>query len=340
MVSVFSTALYTGIDLESSGKRVGRLHLPHSVTRSAYGVVPVPIAVVANGDGPTVLLMAGNHGDEYEGQIALGKLIRALRPEDVAGRIVVLPSANLPACRAGTRTSPLDGANLNRIFPADPAHGPTHALAHYLEHGLMAMADIVVDLHSGGGSLDYLPFVAATLTGDRQRDRRAVALMRAFGGPYGHLWPDDGSSATATGAAVRQGCIAIGGEFGGAGMVTPQRLAAVERGLANLLAAAGALPGRAVAKATEPMRPMHCEGEALYAFAPDYGVFVPAVSLGCEVAAGDPAGEVHSLEHPERAPQSVRFRAAGLVCCLRAMGRVEPGDCLAHLAVDAAWPEL
>ncbi len=338
-MSVVSTAVYTGIDFEGSGKRWGRLHLPHSVTRSAYGVVPVPIAVIANGSGPTVLLMAGNHGDEYEGQIALGKLVRALAPDEVAGRIVVLPSANLPACRAGTRTSPLDGANLNRIFPADPARGPSHALAHYIEHELMAMADIAMDLHSGGSSLDYLPFVAATLTGDAERDRRALALMRAFGGPFGHLWADDGAAATATGAAVRQGCIAIGGEFGGAGVVLPQRLAAVERGLANLLAAAGVLPGRKV-EATGPMRAMTSEDEALYVFAPDAGVFVPCVALGCEVAPGDPAGAIHNLEHPERAPVPVHFRAGGLVCCLRAIGRVEPGDCLAHQAVDTAWPEL
>jgi predicted deacylase len=58
--------------------------------------------------------MAGNHGDEYEGQVALSKLIRSLEPAEVSGRIIILPSANFPAAMAGMRTSPLDAGNLNR----------------------------------------------------------------------------------------------------------------------------------------------------------------------------------------------------------------------------------
>ena len=149
---------------------------------------PIPIAVIANAEGPTVLLMAGNHGDEYEGQIALGNLIREVNAEDVKGRLIVLPSANLPAARSGLRVSPLDNANLNRCFPPNAELGPTHEIADYLEQVLMPKADIFVDLHSGGSSLDYLPFVAASMTGDASADRRAWELMRAFGGPYGQLW--------------------------------------------------------------------------------------------------------------------------------------------------------
>src|SRR5438874_10063061 len=50
---------------------------------------PIPIAQIsnrgANGSDPTVLLMGGNHGDEYEGQVALGRLIRELEPGEVQG---------------------------------------------------------------------------------------------------------------------------------------------------------------------------------------------------------------------------------------------------------------
>ena len=340
-MSVFATSMVAEIDFERDGKQVGRLRLPHSVTRSAYGTVPIPIAVVKNGDGPTALLMAGNHGDEYEGQIALGALIRDLEPEAVAGRVIVLPSANLPAARAGRRTSPLDGANLNRVFPADPRIGPTHEIAHFIEHRLMAMADIFVDLHSGGASLAYLPFVGATFAGDSARDRKAWELMRAFGGPYGQISNAGGSSTarSAGGAALRRGCIDLGGEFGGRGVVDPDCLDLVVRGVRNLLARAGVLPDVAVEDAG-PMRLMTSDPDELYVFAPDYGVFVPNVRLGDEVRAGDLAGAVHDLEHPERAPVPVHFRAAGLVVCLRAIGRVEPGDCLAHQAIDVDEPDF
>ena len=73
-----TSLIFTDIDYDREGKQVGWLHLPHSVTRSAYGALAIPIAVIRNGSGPTVFLMAGNHGDEYEGQIVLAKLIREL----------------------------------------------------------------------------------------------------------------------------------------------------------------------------------------------------------------------------------------------------------------------
>ena len=345
IMTVYSTTLFTEIDFERDGKQIGRLNLPYSVTRSAYGVIPIPIAVFKNGEGPTVFLMAGNHGDEYEGQIALGNLIRDLDLEAVTGRVIILPSANLPAARAGVRVSPLDDANLNRVFPADPAHGPTHEIADYIEHHLMPMADIFVDLHSGGASLDYIPFVSASFTGKPDQDRKAYDLMRAFGGPYGQIWnavdigATTGGSRTAGGAALRNGAIEIGGEFGGGAVVNRDHLRLVERGVRNLLAQAGVTPA-ATLEDTGPMRLMAADGTDLFSLAPDYGVFVPVTVLGEEVSKGDLVGTIQNLEHPERAPIEVTFRASGLLICVRAIGRVEPGDCLAHLAVDAEEPQF
>jgi predicted deacylase len=79
------------IDFDRDGKENGFIRLPYSVHRSAYGWIPIPVVCIKNGDGPRVLLMGGNHGDEYEGQVALGKLIRSLEAEKVHGRIIILP---------------------------------------------------------------------------------------------------------------------------------------------------------------------------------------------------------------------------------------------------------
>ena len=83
----------------------------------------VPITVIKNGDGPTALMTGANHGDEYEGPIALQELAATLKPADVTGRVIIVPFFNYPAFRAGTRTSPIDRGNLNRLFPGKPA-GP------------------------------------------------------------------------------------------------------------------------------------------------------------------------------------------------------------------------
>ena len=179
------------IDLDGSGKQTGFLRLPHSVHRSAYGWIPIPIAQIsnkgANGGGPTVLLMAGNHGDEYEGQVALGRLIRELDPGEVQGRIIILPSANFPAAMAGSRTSPLDQGNLNRSFPGDPTGGPTAQIAYYIEHELLPRCDFVLDIHSGGSSLTYLPSTLGRRPDTPEGVERAIELMRVFGAPIGYL---------------------------------------------------------------------------------------------------------------------------------------------------------
>src|SRR6202035_3857235 len=111
--------LSADIDLLADGKATGFVRVPHSVHRSAYGWIPIPIVRIGNADGPSVLMQAGTHGDEWEGQIGLGNLLRSLEPKDIKGRLVILPSANFPAAMAGQRTSPIDDGNLNRTFPGN-----------------------------------------------------------------------------------------------------------------------------------------------------------------------------------------------------------------------------
>lgn len=109
----------TGIDYENEGFQTGVLRVPYSHDRSAYGHIPVPVAVLKQGKGPTVLLTGGNHGDEYEGPVALMKLLQRMPSMRIRGRLIVIPALNFPAFLNGSRTSPIDRGNLNRMFPGD-----------------------------------------------------------------------------------------------------------------------------------------------------------------------------------------------------------------------------
>ena len=125
--------------------------------RSAYGWLPIPVVTLRNGDGPTLLIMGGTHGDEYEGQISIANLARELTPDRIRGRLILMPTTNAPAAEAGLRTSPIDNGNLNRLFPGDPRGTITEMIAHYIEETVMPLADYAIDLHSGGSSLFYPP---------------------------------------------------------------------------------------------------------------------------------------------------------------------------------------
>ncbi|TIW38421.1 MAG: deacylase, partial [Mesorhizobium sp.] len=91
------TGLTHTLDLDRDGKTSGYLGIPFSIDRSPYFQVKVPICLIRNGEGPSLLLMAGNHGDEYEGELSLAKLIRRLHPKQIKGRVTILPMANAPA---------------------------------------------------------------------------------------------------------------------------------------------------------------------------------------------------------------------------------------------------
>ena len=330
-----SSKIWTRVDYDKDGKQDGWLQLPHSVTRSAYGNISIPISVIKNGKGPTAFLMAGNHGDEYEGQIALCRLIRDLQPGEINGRIIVLPAANLPAAMAGTRVSPIDQGNLNRAFPGDADGTPTFAIAHYVDTVLYPMTDFHHDLHSGGSSLQYLPFASMRLGADRQLNQRARSALKAFGAPIGLVWAFSPDQRLSSVAAVSAGLVSLGGEFGGGGSVSKTGIRIIEGGLRNLLAHAGILDSsHAMGDYDGPTRLMEISGRGYYVYAQDAGLFEPAVELGATVKAGDACGQVHFVDDPGRAPEICRFEGDGMVIRKRHCGRVERGDCVAHLATD------
>ena len=104
------------ICLQSPGKRAGDALMRWSDNVNPLGVYPVPIACIVGKPGPTALLVAGIHGDEFEGPVALSRLIEGITPDQITGRLIILPSFNCPAVIASQRVSPLDGRNMNRTF--------------------------------------------------------------------------------------------------------------------------------------------------------------------------------------------------------------------------------
>ena len=322
------------IDYAADGKQTGYLRLPHSVHRSAYGWIPIPIVQVKNGDGPTILLMAGNHGDEYEGQVAVTRLARELQPEQVRGRVLLLPMANFPAAKAGHRTSPIDDGNLNRSFPGDPMGSVTQVIAHYIESVLMQMADYAIDLHSGGSSLHYVPTV---LFGDRKDEHEMAEVLRmtrAFAAPYALRFRSSGEIVSSA-AARRQRTIAVTVEMGGSGTVTPYALQVTQEGIERVMAEFGILTESKLG-APGPTRVLRLAGQNSYVYARQEGLFEPAAEIGDDVNQGQTAGWIHHPEAPWQAPEEVQFPINGTLLCKRIPGRVEPGDCLYQLGQDEA----
>ncbi|WP_366555106.1 succinylglutamate desuccinylase/aspartoacylase family protein [Aquibaculum sediminis] len=325
------TTIHCEVDLERPGRQVGFLRLPYSVDRSAYGWLPIPIAVVGQGERPTVLLLAGVHGDEFEGQVVLSELIRLLQPEEVQGRLIILPMANFPAAKAGRRVSPLDEVNLNRAFPGAAEGTPTRQIADYIEHHLIPRADLVLDLHSGGGSLEYVPTVLLDWDQAPAARARDEELARSFGAPFACWFGGGHGGSSCAAASARQGVRNLTTEMGGAGRVSPEALAICRRGVRNVLAQLGVMAGQPVETPAQETRVVWANDPAVFVWAPEPGLFEPLWELGSRVEAGALAGWLHPVETPWREAVPVYFDTDGYVLCKRIPGRAERGDCLFHL---------
>lgn len=327
----------TDIDFSRDGKQTGYLRLPYSVHRSAYGWIPFPIACIRNGAGPTMFLSAGVHGDEYEGQIAMSRLIQDLQPTDIKGRIIILPMANFPAGQAGLRVSPLDDVNLNRAFPGDPNGTPTQIISHYIETALLPGTDLHIDVHSGGSSLFYLPCVMPDWTDNCTMSKaRIMELCRVFGAPYQITFDEDKEGRYISAAATRLGVPSIGTELGGGGRLTGPYADLAYWGILRILKEMGSYTGsldKAPAPSETEVLPVKA---AQYCYAMDSGVVEHTVKLGDRLKDGQQVALIHHPETPGKVPTPVFARQGGMVICLRSMGRVERGDCIGHWAGPSA----
>ena len=321
-----STAFAT-VDFDRDGRHTGHIHIPHSPHSDAWGATRIPIAVVKNGTGPTVLLTGGNHGDEHEGPIVLGELFRDLQPNDVSGRVIIVPALNLPAVRAAHRTSPVDGLNLNRTYPGDPAGSISHQISAFVCDHLYPIADAFIDIHSGGSSLDILPSAIVEPAADPALLKRNIEAVRAFDAPLTVVISNLGEQRTSTAASVNAGLTTVGTEMAGAGAVSLKALSIARQGVRNVLRHLRVLAG-------EPERHDRAEREVLeipgkegYVFAPEAGVFEPFHANGTKVAKGEPAGRIHFVENPARTPLELAYGQDGILYGRRHPGRVDPGNC-------------
>ena len=273
-----------------------------------------------------MILEGGNHGDEYEGPIALGELIRTLDPGTVSGRLIFIPAINLPAVAAARRISPLDDLNFNRSFPGDPLGSPTQQIVAYVNDILFPLGDAFLDLHSGGSSLAIIPSAIIEPVADPKHHARNKAAVLAFGAPMTVAIDNRGDPRTATASAARAGLTVVGTEMAGAGTVSIDALALCRRGVRNVLAHLGVLPPE-MADPPKTNPPVHDLPANAHVLATDEGVFEPYHANGTTVRAGQPAGRIHFLVDPSRPPVELAYEIDGVLYGRRQPGKVRPGNC-------------
>lgn len=327
--------VFITLDLDRSGIQRGYLQVPYSYNLGGWANLMIPIIVVKNSEGPTALVLAGNHGDEYQGQIAIMKLARELRPTMVSGRIIMIPSMNLPSAKTGTRLSPLDGKNLNRSFPGNPEGTVTEMIADYLTRVLFPISDIVIDIHSGGRSMIMLPSSHMHLVSDTEQRRKMLAGMLAWLTDFSFIYMDIAGTGLLPVEAESQGKIVVTTEMGGSEAVSAEVHRITQNGLRNVLVHFGLLEGKEQTRESLSKLPtvlLQALKREQYLMAPESGVFEAMADLGAWIDSGQAIGQIHFLERPERPPETVTAPSDGYLVALRAPCLTQQGDCVALIA--------
>ena len=318
------------IPLDQDGVHHGFLRLPYSRDDSAWGSVMIPLTVIQNGIGKTALLTGANHGDEYEGPVALQDLAFRTKAEEVRGRLIILPYFNYPAFRAGTRTSPIDRGNLNRAFPGRPDGTVTEKIADYIQRTLLPLADVAVDFHSGGKTLDFVPFAAAHLLDDIATQEACFAAMVAFNAPYSVQLREIDSVGMYDTAVEEMGKVLVTTELGGGGSSSARSNAIAKKGLRNVLIHFGILEGEML---MEPSVPLTMPDDDCYLFSEGDGLFEIMLDLGDPVRTGDLVARIWLQDRTGVAPQEFRAKRDGILISRHYPGLIKAGDCVAVIGV-------
>jgi N-alpha-acetyl-L-2,4-diaminobutyrate deacetylase len=219
---------------------------------------------------------------------------------------------------------------MNRSFPGRPDGTVTEKIADYFQRHLLPRADIVLDFHSGGKTLDFLPFCAAHVLPDKEQERKAFAAVAAFSAPYSMRMIEIDTVGMYDTAAEEMGKVFVTTELGGGGTSRAETVRIARRGTLNVLRHAGIVSG---AVETQPTRWLDMPSGDCFSFAEDDGMIETMVDLGESVEKGAVVARIHPVGRTGGVPQEIRAKMAGVLTARHFPGLVKAGDCAAVLAV-------
>ena len=320
-----SNPISVTIDFDQDGLQHGFMQVPYSRNDSAWGSVMIPITVAKNGQGPCAIITGANHGDEYEGPIALYELCNRLDVNQIKGRVIIVPAMNFPAFQTATRVSPIDNLNMNRIFPGNASGTITQQIGDYFSTVLLPLSDYVLDIHSGGKTLEFLPFAAYHELDDKVQQARCEAATKAFAAPYHISLVEIDAGGMYDTQAESMGKIFVSTELGGGGTSTPETIEVARRGVHNFLVHAGILQAAPIL-VNKPSVKLDMQQHNAYVFSRHNGLLEACVGLGDRVKKGDLIARIYSTERSGVLPVEYHAGCEGLILGRHFPSLIKIGD--------------
>lgn len=142
-------------------------------------IIDIPIIVHrSKKEGPTLLLLAGMHGDEINGVEIMRRIIREKLYKVEAGSVICIPIINIYGFINFSRDVP-DGKDINRSFPGSKSGSLASQVAHFLMDEIIPHIDYGIDFHTGGARINNSPQIRV-----KTEDEENLALAKAFGAKF------------------------------------------------------------------------------------------------------------------------------------------------------------
>jgi hypothetical protein len=288
------------------------IRLPVVDTQNNYETF-IPLGIVeGKNPGPTLAVIGGVHGSEYSAHEGVARFWASLNPEELSGKVYVVLAADVTAmCGHSLYVNPIDGKNLNRVWPGKKDGTLTEVIAYTITEEVVKKADAMIDCHGGEFDESLALFIITHFVGDAALDKKNLDLAMALGMPFVEVTDAHGQVlGTGTGGAeaMKGGRPGIMLEAGGRGLQEEFYISATFNCLKNALYHLGIKAGKPVLWAGQPVKLDH----GVLLKTARAGVYRPAVEVYQWLNAGDLFAQVLDFDG-RTVLEEIRVPEAGTV---------------------------
>jgi hypothetical protein len=289
-----SEFVVAGMQFQPGKRTTAKLEVGSTIA----GKIEIPMITVAGKTpGPKLCVIAGSHACEISSIEAAIRITSLVNPEQLSGMLISLPVLNTAGLQSRTPYfCPLDGQNVNRVFPGNPDGSPSQRIAHkaFL---VVRDSDYLIDLHGGDTPEEHIDIAVPP----DQGEPKALEVSKEFAERFLVEYADiHGVPGTAVAEACNIGIPAIAVEGGELGRLDERTVEILTTGIVNIMKYLKMLPGES--KVQKPVM----LGERVLVRAPGSGILVRTARAGDRVVKGQRLGvvrnlfgeEVHSIESP------------------------------------------
>ncbi|MCJ7622717.1 MAG: succinylglutamate desuccinylase/aspartoacylase family protein [Anaerolineaceae bacterium] len=269
-------------------------------------------------EGPTFVITAGVHAAEYASIAAAIEIGQKYSPETIQGQLIVVPVINQAGFPVRSiYVNPMDGINLNRVFPGNPDGSASEQITAWVFENIMKQADYYIDLHGGDLIESLIPFVIFPEVGKADVDHASLELAKTMGIEY--LIRKVGTSGSTFLAVADAGIPAVLVESGGQGIWPREDVVRLIDGVERAMVTFGMLP-EITLSSTESI----LLKDFIWLMSDHIGFWYPQIEVGDQVKEGQVLGKITDIWGSEL--QTAHATADGRILFLVSSLSINVGD--------------